>query len=245
MGRFVRMGATAGLCGGAVLALFLRLVGEQEIGEAVRLEAARAGGTAHDELFSRATQQVGGVIGAVLYGVCLGVVAAVVLAAVRHRMAPRDDWHRAVGLAAVAFVVLSLVPALKYPPNPPAVGDPSTITRRTVLYLIMVGWSVVAAWAGWRLSHWLAGRGAADHERWTAVVVLVAALVAIGWVVLPGSPDGVTAPATLVWRFRVASLGGSAAYWGTTGLALGWLLTGSRRWSATDRKDPTVPRGGR
>src|SRR5439155_7097413 len=104
---------------------------------------------------------------------------------------------------------------------------------------IMVAGSVVAAWAGWRLSQWLVVRGAADHERWTAVVLVVGALVAAGWVALPGTPDAVTAPATLVWRFRVASLGGSAAYWATTGCTLGWLLVGRRR-TDTEGADQTT-----
>ncbi|MDQ1445068.1 MAG: hypothetical protein QOI20_1532, partial [Acidimicrobiaceae bacterium] len=79
MSRLLKLGALAGLVGGVVLALFLRLVGEGPIGDAVRLEASRrAAGTAHDEMFSRATQQVGGMIGAAVYGVCAGAVLAVV-----------------------------------------------------------------------------------------------------------------------------------------------------------------------
>jgi predicted cobalt transporter CbtA len=227
--RLLRLGALAGLAGGIALALFLRLVGEGPIGDAVRLEAQRAsGGSAHDELFSRATQQVGGMIGAALFGVCAGAVLAVVLAAVRHRLAATDDWRRAVTVAAVAFVTVGLVPELKYPANPPAVGNPDTIGRRTALYLVMLAWSLVSAWAAWRLSCWLRERSRPDHVRLPAVAGLYAALVGLGLAVLPGSPDAVDAPATLVWRFRLAAVGGSLLFWAVTGVALGWLLLRGR-----------------
>jgi predicted cobalt transporter CbtA len=223
--RLLKLGALAGLCGGVALALFLRLVGEGAIGDAVRLEAERrAAGTAHDEMFSRATQQIGGMIGAAIYGVCAGAILAVVFALVRHRLAARDDWRRAVTVAAAAFVTLALVPALKYPANPPAVGNPDTINERTALYLVIIGWSCVAAWAAWRLSRWLRAAGRAEHVRLPAVAAVWAAVVAVGYAMLPGSPDAVDAPATLIWRFRVASLGGEAVFWAVTGCVLGTLL---------------------
>jgi predicted cobalt transporter CbtA len=229
--RLLKLGALAGLVGGIALALFLRLVGEGPIGDAVALESARSGGgVAHDELFSRATQQVGGMIGAALYGVCAGAVLAVVFALLRHKLAARDDWRRAVTVAGIAFVTVSLVPFLKYPANPPAVGDPETISERTALYLVMILWSCVATWAGWRLSQWLRGRESPlpDHYRLPAAVAVWAAVVGLGFVLLPGSPDAITAPATLVWRFRLAAIGGQAVFWAVTGCVLGWQLVAKK-----------------
>jgi predicted cobalt transporter CbtA len=246
MQRLLKLGALAGLVGGVALALFLRLVGEGPIGRAVALEAARAGaagagaagaaGTAHEEMFSRATQQVGGMLGAALYGVCAGAILAVVFALVRHRLGSRSDWRRALTVAGAAFVAVSLVPALKYPANPPAVGDPDTINERTLLYLVMIGWSLVALWAGWRLVRWLRVQGRPEHVRLPAAVGLWAALVGLGFVVLPGSPDAVDAPATLVWQFRLASLGGEAVFWAVTGCVLGWLLV--RKAPAPEASEP-------
>ena len=226
MSRMLRFGALAGLAGGLAMALFLLLVGEKSISDAIALEdaAAHAAGESHDALFDRGTQLAGGFVGSALAGVLLGLVLAVVLAAVRHRLAARDDWRRAVLVAFAGFVTIALVPALKYPANPPAVGDPDTIGRRTTLYVIMLAWSILSAWGGWRLSLWLRERQAADHLRLTAAAALFVVLVAVGFVVLPGTPDEVTAPATLVWRFRVAALGGAAVLWGVAGTVLGTLL---------------------
>jgi predicted cobalt transporter CbtA len=227
MGRFLKVGALAGGAGGLALALFLRFVGEGTIGEAIAIERSKPG--VHDEMFARGTQQLGGMVGAVLYGVFVGLIVAVVFAAVRHRMHGRDDWRRSVTLAAVGFVTIALVPFLKYPANPPTVGSPDTIARRTALYLLMVAWSVVTTWAAWRCWSWLRAREASEPVRATATIGLGAAMVAFAYVVLPGSPDAVEAPATLVWHFRMASLGGAAAFWTVLGLTMGALLVSRRR----------------
>ena len=235
MKRLLKAGAIGGAAAGLALALFLRLVGEGVIGDAVALERSRSG--VHHEMFSRGTQQLGGMIGAVVYGVCMGLIVAVVFAAVRHRLGGRDDWRRSLTVAATGFVAISLVPFLKYPANPPAVGDPSTIGRRTALYLLMLGLSIVAVWAAWRMWTWTAERGWDERARLPASLAAFAAVVGVGYALLPGSPDPVTAPATLIWHFRVASLGGAAVYWTVLGLAMGTVLTGK----ATSESELRVP----
>ncbi len=50
------------------------------------------------------------------------------------------------------------MPFVKYPANPPSVGDPGTITKRTVLYLIMILISLLAAVTAVRLRELLAER---------------------------------------------------------------------------------------
>jgi hypothetical protein len=54
LGSFIRRGAIAGVVGGAASALFLLLVGERVIGDAIRLEEARGGGG--NQMFSRGVQ---------------------------------------------------------------------------------------------------------------------------------------------------------------------------------------------
>jgi len=208
-------------------------VGERSIGQAIELEnqAAAQRHELHHDLFSRGVQQFGGALGALLYGLFLGVVFAVVFAAVRHRLAGPDDARRSARLAAAGFVALFLVPFCKYPANPPAVGDPATITRRTVLYLVVLAWSVVALWGAWRLARWLAAASssAAEPARAGAALAAYCALVAVAYVGLPGPPDPVTAPATLVWRFRLATVGGAALLWAVLGLTFGALALRSPR----------------
>jgi hypothetical protein len=228
MRRHLRDGALAGLAGGAALALVLLLAGEGSIGQAIDIERRAHPGAGHDEMFSRGAQQAGGALAALVWGVALGLVLSVAWALLRRHLRPADrgatgDWRAAVGLGAIAFLTVNLVPFLKYPANPPGVGDPGTIGRRTALYLLMLAWSVVATAASWRLSRWLDGRGVPDHLRLPAVAGAYVTLVVVGLAALPGSPDPVAAPATLVWRFRLTSLAGTAAYWAVCGTVFGWL----------------------
>jgi predicted cobalt transporter CbtA len=240
MTRYLRLGALAGAAGGLVMAVVLRVLGEPSIGDAIAIEKAKMpAGAAHPELFSRGVQQAGGMAAAVVYGVAIGLVFAIVFAAVRHRLATRDDWRRSTLLGVVGFVTMYAVTFLKYPPNPPAVGNPDTINERTILYLALVGWSIVASWAAWRLHRWLRARGVVEHQRLPATALTYVVLLTVAYVVLPGNPDAIGAPATLVWRFRIASLGGAAAYWSVLGLAFGWLCV--RAAQPREREPLTTP----
>ncbi|MDQ6728527.1 MAG: CbtA family protein [Actinomycetota bacterium] len=216
--RLLKQGVLAGIAGGAALAVVLRLIGEGPIGRAVALE-----GSTGNDMFSRGTQQIGGMLSAVVYGAALGALFTIAFAAVRHQLRATDDWRAAVALAAAGFSAVFLLPFLKYPANPPGVGEPDTITRRTVLYLIAVGWSLVATWGGWRAWRALVARGWAAYKAVPATLLTWVALAAVGLAVLPANSDPVNVPATLIWQFRLATLAGSATFWSVVGLTFGWL----------------------
>ncbi|MDQ3574189.1 MAG: CbtA family protein [Actinomycetota bacterium] len=230
MSGVLRRGVLAGAGAGAALALFLHLVGEPTMARAIVLEAQRDVGGAGEDLFSRGAQEVGGALGALAYGVCLGLVAAVVLASGRRASEGQDqsEWRRAMALAALGFVSVVLVPFLKYPANPPGVGDPDTVGRRTALFLALLAWSVLATWGSWRLYGWLRERGWHEQSRWAAAAGVYAAAAAAALIALPSSPDAVEVPAGLLWRFRTASLGGSAVFWAVLGWILGCLAKRDR-----------------
>ena len=60
-------------------------------------------------------------------------------------------------------------------------------------------------------------------------VALYAVLIGVGLVALPPTPDAVTAPANLLWHFRLASLAGAAGFWSMTGSVFGWLCVAPGR----------------
>ncbi len=171
-------------------------------------------------MFSRGAQQIGGMVGAVAYGVCLGLIASLVLARARRGPTAGCEWRRAMAVAAVGFVTIVLLPFLKYPANPPGVGDPATVGRRTALFVILLAWSVLAGWGSWRLVIALRGQGRPEHLVSGAGMGLYVVAGAVALAVMPTSPDVVDVPATLLWRFRIASLGGSLLLW----VVLGWVL---------------------
>ena len=64
------------------------------------------------------------------YGAILGIVYVIS----RKYLPSSDDRKKALILAAIMCLSLYVVPFIKYPANPPAVGDPETIGLRDSLY---------------------------------------------------------------------------------------------------------------
>jgi hypothetical protein len=193
---FVLRGLAAGAAGGVAAALFLRFVTETQIGYALRFEDATGIGLPPGEPaeFSRPTQQWGGMLGAVIFGMVLGVVLGVTVAALHHRIAARTEFGRVVRVAAAGFVAVVLIPSLKYPPNPPTVGDPETIGERTITYLLLLAASIVVVFAAWVLWQRLTERGWDGAPRFLVAGSAFALMVAVLFLAYPASPDRIAPP---------------------------------------------------
>lgn len=228
MTKLLRAGAISGAAGGAALAAVLLLFAETPIGAAVALEE----GPAHEEVFSRSTQQAGGALGALLFGVAVGLVFAVVFATVRHRLRGTDG-ARSLALAAAAFVAVGLVPAVLYPVSPPGASGDTSVGLRTWAYLTALGWSVFALVASVKVARRLVERGLAPQPAALLAVLLHLGLVLVAALVLPDRTLVGDLPAELVWELRLSSLLGSAALWGTIGLAFPWAGAAALRTAPT------------
>lgn len=193
---FVLRGLAAGAAGGAAAALFLRFVTETQIGYALRFEDATGVGLPPGEPaeFSRSTQQWGGMLGAVIFGIVLGMVLGVTVAALHHRIAASNEFGRVVRVAAAGFVAVVLIPSLKYPPNPPTVGDPDTISDRTTTYLLLLAASIVVVFATWMLWQRLTERGWDGAPRFMVAGGAFALMVAVLFLAYPPSPDRIAPP---------------------------------------------------
>ena len=193
---FASRGLVAGAAGGAAAALFIRIVTETQIGFALDFEdAAGLGGPPGDPAeFSRSTQYWGGMAAAVLYGAVIGLALGVAVAAVHHRVRARNEFGRVIRVAAAAFVAFVVLPGLKYPANPPAVGDPDTVGERTRLFLSFMGASILIVFAAWFLWEYLTERGWDGAPRFAAVGGAFVAVVALAYVVWPPSPDRIVPP---------------------------------------------------
>jgi hypothetical protein len=118
-------------------------------------------------------------------------------------------------LAATGFVAIYLVPNLKYPANPPSIGDSETIGIRTALYFIMIAISIAAVVGAVSFKRLFVPR----FGEWNAILIVAACyivLVALAGLLLPvvnEVPDQF--PAVVLWKFRIASLGDTRlAVWG-------------------------------
>ncbi|MFA1540782.1 CbtA family protein [Actinomadura monticuli] len=233
-------GMLAGLAAGLAATMFAWSAGEPQIRDAIGFEEGHGAGGGHEHtavagqhshetaeaVVSRGVQETLGLsVALALFGIAIGGIYALVFAGFYGRLGSLSARPTAALLAAAGFVIVSLIPLLKYPANPPAVGSADTVGTRTGLYLAMIGISVVAAIAaagtGRRLVHRLGG--------WNAALVggaVFVVLVGIAYAALPGV-DEVPAgfPAELLWKFRLASLGTQAITWTVLGLVFGALAT--------------------
>jgi predicted cobalt transporter CbtA len=235
---YLRRGMAAGLLAGLLAGLFALVVAEPLLDQAIGLEEANhqegpasATHTHEDEgeVFSRSTQKVGLFFATGLSGVLVGGLFGLVFAYFRGRMDSESDWTRSLSLAAALFAGAVLVPFLKYPANPPTVGDPSTIGARTVAYFAIVGLSLLAILAAWYVSRLLRERGVSTPVRQLAVGLGLVTVV-IGLLVgLPATTDPGEFPAGLLWNFRLSSLGTQLVLWAGLAALFGLLCERANR----------------
>lgn len=239
--QLIGRGILAGALAGVLAFIWAKLLIEPVIGRAIDFEngvgaaheaaehAHDAGGHSHGgegaEVFTRGVQSnIGMGLGVLIFSVAMGALLAVVFCVVYGRA---NLSARAVAALTAGGMLVSLwiVPALKYPPNPPAVSLDETIQQRTLLYLLLVvlsagllvGSVLLARRLTPKLGAWNATLiGAADYVVSMAVVFLI----------LPGiheTPS--TFPADDLYEFRLYSLGTQVVIWATIGLVFGALAS--------------------
>ncbi len=191
-----------------------------EAGAHSHAEAGAAAVQHHEELFTRGTQHFGLVVTSLVLGLALGVLCAIAYALIHRRSPDAAPWPRALLLAGGAFLAVSLLPALRYPANPPGVGDSGTVTDRQGLWLAAVTIGVLGMLLVWQVYVRLAHRSLPVRQVAAAgtAIAILAVLFA-----LPGNPDEVPVSATLLWDFRVLSLASHALLWAVFGVVFGAL----------------------
>jgi hypothetical protein len=232
-GSLLWRGMLVGVLAGLVAFVFAYRFGEPQVDLAIAFEeqmaaaeapAADAAPAAEEEapLVTRETQATTGLVtGLVGYGAAIGGIFALIFALAYGRLGGLGARATSALLAAAAFLAVALVPQLKYPANPPAVGFDDTIGARTGLYFIFLVLSIALVVGVILLARRLwAGRGA-----WNAGLIATGAYVAgvaVLFALLPSvneMPEGF-AP-LVIWNFRVVSLGIHLILWTVIGLAFG------------------------
>jgi Probable cobalt transporter subunit (CbtA) len=260
--RAMGVGAIAGL----LAFIFARIFAEPVIQAAIDYESARddvkaalavAAGQAPEapgpDIFSRAVQaNIGIGTGMVLFGVALGCFFGVTYCLSYGRTGNIRPRQLALLVGAAGFLSLYLVPFIKYPANPPSIGNPDTIAQRGALYLSMTAATVIvtiaAVWLGQRLQQRFGTWNATLLAAAAAIVVIclvMAILPSLGSLTVnatanPGHLTETPLPlknaagqlvypgfdADNLYRFRLYSVLAQVIYW--TVLALGFAPLADR-----------------
>jgi hypothetical protein len=237
VGSLLSRGMLVGFIAGLLVFSFSKVFGEPQVDRAIAFETAMDEAKAKQhaamgmppeqpepELVSRGVQASYGLFtGVVVYCAAFGGLFALAFAFVNGRVGNPGPRALSALLAAGGFIAIYVAPNLKYPANPPSVGEPETIGYRTALYFAMMLISIAALTGAVILRQRLVRR----HGPWSAALIASAcyiAVVAAAQLVLPvidEVPDGF--PAVVLWKFRIASLGMQFVMWATIGLLFGWL----------------------
>ena len=162
-------------------------------------------------------QKGGQLLAGVVLGTSIGALFGIVYALSRNSLPGNENVKKALILAAIMWFAIYFIPFLKYPANPPTVGESDTIVLRVILYVSFIAISGFAAAGFYKLSKIFKGN--------KKVVALFgyAVFISTVFVVMPENPDKITAPMDLVNGFRIMSILGVSAYWISLGLFLGVL----------------------
>ena len=271
--KLVEGGIGAGALGGLLAFIFARIFAEPLISRAIAYESARDAARQpwtrppvsqcpprRPDLFSRTIQaDVGIGVAMIFFGAAMGALFAVTYAICLGRVGRIQPRNLSLLVAAAGFIGFYLVPFIKYPANPPAVGHEETIGDRSAVYLTMVAASLIFLF----LAVLLGKRLQARFGNWNASLLAGGAfIVAVGVVMAllpswgtcrptsPSTADHATETplplrdsqgnivfpgfnADLLYRFRLYSVAAQLLLWTTIGLAFApyadRLLSGEKR----------------
>ncbi|KQY60491.1 hypothetical protein ASD11_13680 [Aeromicrobium sp. Root495] len=239
---FLVRGLLAGLLAGLFTFVVAHQVGEPHVEAAIGLEAAGAaaseadghgegvaahGGEDHGDegtTVSRGDQRTWGLLtGTVVVGTALGGLVALVAAGVVGRLGRIRPAQSTLLVALLGFVSVALVPFLKYPATPPAVGNAETIGERTNEYFGYLAISLLAAVVAVAVARALVPRLGGFEAVVAGVALYLVVVVGFGQL-MPTVNEVGDFPADLLWYFRRASLITLATLWGSLAVILTFLV---------------------
>ena len=213
-------GALAGLVHGTINFALVEPYLDQAIG--LENESLFASGEAEDTLefwaeyeSYRIWQKSGQVLAGVILGLAMGSLFGIVYALSRNSLPGKNDVTKSVILAGIMWLTIYIIPFLKYPANPPTVGDGETVMLRAILYVSFIALSGIGVVIFYKLSQKLQ-----NNKKYFGLFGYVI-FITILFFVMPENPDEITAPMNLVNEFRLMSVLGVSSFWLSVGLILG------------------------
>ncbi len=163
----------------------------------------------------RVWQKSGQILAGVILGTSVGALFGIMFALSKNSLPGKNVVTKAIVLAGVMWITIYLIPFLKYPANPPTVGDAETVVLRSILYLSFIVLSGFGAVGFYKLSQKLQ-----NNKKYLGLLGYVIFII-IAFFVMPENPDEITAPMNLVNEFRLMSVLGVTSFWASIGIILG------------------------
>ncbi len=165
----------------------------------------------------RVWQKSGQILAGVILGTSVGALFGIVFALTRNSLPGNNNVKKALVLAGIMWFTLFLIPFLKYPANPPTVGDAETVVLRSILYLSFIAISGFGAVGFYKLSKKF------QNKKKLVALIGYGVFISAVFFAMPENPDEITAPMDLVNEFRIMSFLGVSSFWISIGVILGFF----------------------
>ena len=223
---FILITLISGAIAGTILGLINQLLVEPYIDQAIEIEVQNTVASGEpvdlDELVQYRLWQKGGeIVAGTILGTSISALFGIVYVYSRDSLPGSNNKKKGLMLAGTMFFVIFLIPALKYPANPPAVGDPETIEYRESLYIGMLVVSGFTALGAAILYRSLGQTQTHRESRKIIVPAIYAVIIALAFAVLPNNPDEVAISSDLLMGFRIVATITMGIFWGALGILLG------------------------
>ena len=162
-------------------------------------------------------QKSGQLLAGGILGMSIGALFGIVFAYSRNSLPKGHTVKKTFVLAAIMWFTIFLIPFLKYPANPPTVGDADTVVLRQTLYLLFIAISGFSAVGFFVLYKKL------QNKKKGFAFIGYAVFITTVFFIMPPSPDEVTAPMDLVNGFRTMSIIAVSTFWVAEAIILGAL----------------------
>lgn len=163
----------------------------------------------------RAWQKSGQILAGAILGISVGALFGIVFALSKNSLPGNHIVKKSLMLAGVMWLTLYLIPFLKYPANPPTVGDAETVVLRAILYLAFIAISGIGALLFYKLS-----KKFKSNKKLVSLIGYSIFITSV-FFIMPDNPDEITAPMNLVNEFRLMSVLGVSSFWISIGVILG------------------------
>ena len=163
----------------------------------------------------RSWQKGGQILASTILGASLGSLFGIVFAYSRKSLPSDNNIKKTIVLAGIMWFALFVIPFLKYPANPPTVGETETVMLRGILYLSFIAISGFSVLGFYQL-----------HKRLEANKKIIAIIgygifITSVFFLMPDNPDKITASTELLDGFRVFTFFTTSIFWLSLALILG------------------------
>ncbi len=221
---FIFISLFSGALSGLILAGVNLLVVEPFIDKTISLETSKAIASGkqidiNEQNSYRIWQKSGSLVAGSVLGMAYGSLLGIVYAFIRKFLPFSSDIKKAIFLSLIIYSVMFMIPFLKYPGNPPAVGNPATIYLRESLFLGYLAVSTITT-----LSLGIVFYKFRQVKHISIIIPLVyAIIISSAFILFPPNPDKISIPMDLVNSFRIASASTQLVFWIVLGTTFGLL----------------------